>query len=118
MSYDLDFWKYKKGTYLDNQDVYEKCSDEQIVDGLENLPTDAVLGDIHAEFETWQMEESKIDFENPNGKGAFQVFTTQQFVRFDCYSMEGEDMNRIMDVMLKFDCPLYDPQVPKRFDDA
>lgn len=24
MGYDLNFWKYKKGIYLDNQEVYEK----------------------------------------------------------------------------------------------
>ena len=116
MSYDLDFWKYKKGTYLDNQEVYEKCSDEQTVYGLENLPIDAILKDIQTEFEDWKMEDSNIDYENPKGKGAFQISTTEQFVRFDCYGMQGEDMNRIIEVMDKYDCPLYDPQVPQRYD--
>lgn len=116
MSYDLDFWKYKNGTYLDNQEVYEKCSNEQNVEGLENLPVKSIIKDVQKEFFLWKMEESEIDFENPKGKGAFQIFTTKQFVRFDCYGMEGEDMNRIIDVMNKYDCPLYDPQVPQRFD--
>jgi hypothetical protein len=116
MSYDLDFWKYKKETYLDHQDTYEKCSNEEIVEGLEDLPIDAIIADIQQEFMNWQMKESDIDFENPEGKGAFQIFSTKQFVRFDCYGMEGEDMNKIIEVMNKYDCPLYDPQVPKRYD--
>ena len=117
MSYDLDFWKYKKGAYFDNQEVYEKCSDEQTVEGLENLPIESILEDIRMEFISWKMIESNIDFENPKGKGAFQIFTTKQFVRFDCYGMDGEDMNRIIDVMDKYDCPLYDPQVSQRYDE-
>jgi hypothetical protein len=116
MSYDLDFWKYKKGIYLDNQDVYEKCSDEHIVAGLEDLPIESILKDIQKEFINWKPEESDIDFENPDGNGAFQIFTTKQFVRFDCYGMEGVDMNRIIDVMTKYECPLYDPQVTERYD--
>lgn len=117
MSYDLDFWKYESGTYLDNQVVYEKCSNEQIVDGLENLPIESIIKDIQKEFFPWKMEESEVDFENPKKRGAFQIFTTKQFVRFDCYGMEGEEMNRIIDVMNKYDCPLYDPQVLQRFDE-
>jgi len=89
MSYDLDFWKYKKDTYLDNQDTYEKCSDGYVIEGLESLPVESIINNIHQEFISWKMDESDIDF---------------------------EDMNRIIDVMNKFDCPLYDPQVPQRYD--
>ena len=48
--------------------------------------------------------------------GFFQLRTTSQLVQVVCYSMEGEDMNKIIDVMLKYNCPLYDPQVSQRFD--
>ncbi len=117
MSYDLDFWKYKKDTYLDNQKVYENCSEEEIVEGLEDLPIDSILKDVQTEFIDWKRDDSNVDYENPNAKGAFQISTTKQFVRFDCYGMEGEDMNRIIDIMVKYDCPLYDPQVPQRYDE-
>ena len=30
--------------------------------------------------------------------------------------MAGDDMNLLIDVGTAFDCPLFDPQVPKRFD--
>lgn len=116
MSYDLDFWKYKNDIYLDNQEVYEKCSEKQMVEGLEDLPIESILKDIQKEFIDWKMEDSHVDFENSNGNGAFQIFTTIQFVRIDCYGMEGDDMNRLIDVMNKYNCPLYDPQVTQRYD--
>lgn len=116
MSYDLDFWKYKKDIYLNHQEVYEKCSEEKTVEGLEDLPIDSILKDIQAEFIDWKNKESNIDYLNPKGNGIFQIFHTKQFVRFDCHDMEGEDMNRIIDIMDKYNCPLYDPQVPQRYD--
>lgn len=121
MSYDLNFWKYKKDIYLNPQEVYTKfCEGEKTIEGLEFLPIKAIIQDVKKEFEDWYLEESPSDiyFENPKGKGAFIMEkTTSWFIRFDCtYSMSGEDMNRIIDIMLKYDCPLYDPQVPKRFD--
>ena len=116
MGYDLDFWKYKKGVYLNNQKVYTKCSNDELVEGLENLETDVILREISKVFSGWETAESSSNYVHPNEEGAFQVFCTSQFVRFDCYGMEGEDMNSLIDVMLKHDCPLYDPQVSKRFD--
>ena len=116
MSYDLNFWKYKKGIYLDNHEVYEKCSDQQTIEGLENLPIELILKDIKNEFITWKIENSNIDFKNPKGKGAFQIFNTKQFIRFDCYKMELLDLNRIIRTVIKYDCPLYDSQVSERFD--
>lgn len=49
------------------------------------------------------------------GHGAFQIFTTSQIVRFDCYGMQGADMNILIDILLDFGCPLYDPQISTRF---
>lgn len=115
MSYDLNFWKYKKGTYLNNQTVYESCTNEEFVDGLEDLPIDLIIKDIKLKFKNWENLDKKT-FENTSGNGAFQIFTTKQFVRFDCYGIDVEDMNRIIDVMIKYNCPLYDPQVLQRFD--
>ncbi len=115
MGYDLNFWRYKKGISLNHQEVYEKCSDEETVEGLEELPYDAILKDISEEFAGWKTENI-TDFENHDGKGAFVIMYTNQFFRFDCYGMEGEDMNRIIDIMHRYQCPLYDPQVTKRYD--
>ena len=42
--------------------------------------------------------------------------TTPQFVRIDCYGMKGEDMNKFIDILDEYGCPLYDSQVGERFD--
>lgn len=50
------------------------------------------------------------------GKGAFEIFTTSQIVRFDCYGMQESDMNSLMDILIDFGCPLFDPQISTGFD--
>ena len=113
MGRDLSFWKYAKGFYLDNQDVYKKLSEGAFVEGLEALPISKILNDITTAFRDWK-KESDVDFQ---GKcGAFQIFTTEQFVRIDCYSISEDDMNRIVDILFEYDCPLYDSQISERFD--
>ncbi|XZF14522.1 hypothetical protein ACTHGU_00145 [Chitinophagaceae bacterium MMS25-I14] len=116
MSYDLDFWKYKPGIYLHNQEVYEQCSEKLFVEGLEELPIERIKKDVTIEFLGWSIAEDHGSWQNTEGKGAFEIYTTTQFVWFDCYGMSGDDMNRLIDIMLRYDCPLYDPQVTTRFD--
>ena len=43
--------------------------------------------------------------------------TTSQSVMIDCYGMDGEDMNKFIDILFEYGCPLYDPQVGERYDD-
>ncbi len=114
MSYDLGFWKYKDGKYADNQKVYEILSNEEYIDGLEELPIEDILTEIANVFGTWD-KDSKYDFDSEYS-GSFHIMTTSQFVRVDCYGMQEEDMNNFIDIMLEYDCPLYDPQVPQRYD--
>ncbi|MCL2575978.1 MAG: hypothetical protein FWE33_06050 [Defluviitaleaceae bacterium] len=113
MSIDLNFWKYKENVYLDNQAVYEKLSAGYSVDGLEELPISQILKDIEIAFKGWE-KLSKCDFEKENT--AFRIFITEQFVRFDCYSVSQEDINKIIDILFEYDCPLYDSQISERFD--
>ena len=114
MSYDLNFWKYKEGIYLDNHAVYERLSDGEIVDGLEELPIDRIIQRVDSEFAIGWEKRDGLNWESK--KGAFQIFTTEQFFRIDCYDMEGDDMNIFIDIANEYDCPLYDPQVGKRYD--
>ncbi|WP_321475349.1 hypothetical protein [uncultured Paludibaculum sp.] len=115
MSYDLDFWKYKDGICLDHQDVYERLSNGEEVDGLETLPIPEMLGAVEREFSTDWMHDDEETWESDD-RGCFQTFTTAQFFRVDCYGMEDGDMNRLINVALSFGCPLYDPQAGKRYD--
>lgn len=115
MSVDLNFWKYQSGLYLDNAMVYQKaCCDKEKIEGLEPLPIEDILKETAAAFHEW----TSLDTFNYERKehGSFQISTSSQTVRFDCYSMEQADMKRFSSIMAKFGCPLYDPQQEVRFD--
>lgn len=114
MSYDLDFWRYKPGVKRDHQEVYEQLSDGEHVDGLEDLPIDIITRRINEVFSDWQKLDD-VTFDGGD-RGGFQLFTTSQFFRIDCYEMDGDDMNKFIDIGTEFGCPLYDPQVSERFD--
>lgn len=114
MSYDLNFWKYKPGISLDHQAVYGQLSEGEEVEGLEDLPIEALLARIGEVFSDWEQLD-RLNYESP-GRGAFQLSTTRQSLRVDCYGMVGEDMNHFIDIGAEFACPLYDPQVGQRFD--
>ena len=115
MSIDLNFWKYRSGVYLDNAMVYQKtCCDNEQVEGLEQLPIDAILKETAAAFHEWTSLDP-FNYER-EGRGSFQISATPQTVRFDCYSMERADMKRFSSILSKFGCPLYDPQQGVRFD--
>lgn len=115
MSYDLDFWRCKPGVSLEHQTTYESLSEGKHVDGLEDLPIEEMLARLKVIFcDGWEQLDALI-WESPN-RGAFQIFTTPQFFRVDCYGMNVDDMNRFIDLGSEFNCPLYDPCVGTRFD--
>lgn len=114
--YELIFWRYQDGIYLNHQLVYEALVEEEIVEGLEDLPVTVIMNRINSVFSNWEKVDEN-SWKNPNGKGAFQVKTTPQSIQIDCYGTEGKTMNLLVDTMEEFKCPLYDPQVPERYDE-
>ena len=52
--YELLFWKYEEGVYLNHQEVYEAIDDELPVEGLEKLPTEVILNRINSVFSKWE----------------------------------------------------------------
>ena len=115
MSLDLDFWRYKQDIAHDDSRVYQTaCCDGERLEDFEDLPVKEILQKIAEAFSDWEAL-GPSDYEKA-GRGAFQISTTPQIVRFDCYGMQGEDLNRLIDVLAAFGCPLYDPQVGDRFD--
>ena len=115
MSRHLAFWKYDEGVYLDNQKVYEEaCCEEKYTEGLSVLPISDIIDKVNDVFTDYEkIEECNYESE----KGGFTVLTTKQTVLFECgRSMEEDELNKIIDIMLGFDCKLYDPQVSVRFD--
>lgn len=115
MSIDLNFWKYQNKVYLDHESVYQHaCCDNHIVEGLSPLPIEDILTETAKAFSEWTSIDP-FHYEH-NEQGAFQISTTPQTVRFDCYSMKQADMKRFSSIMSTFGCPLYDPQQGVRFD--
>ena len=117
MGRSMAFWKYESGVSHDDEKVYaQACEGEEGINGLQALPTADILKRIGEEFSDYE----KLDEYNyESGKGAFTVFVTGQTVIFDCvWSMGGDELNRLIDIMLGFGCPFYDPQINTRFDEG
>lgn len=101
---------------MDNAAVYRSaCCDQEEVESLALLPIEDILSETASAFQDWNALDA-FNFEKKEGEGSFQISTTPQTVRFDCYSMERADMKRFSTVMSKFGCPLYDPGQGVRFD--
>lgn len=113
MSRDLSFWKYENSDQLNHRAVYEALSRGSRMDGVALLPISDILSAVSTQFDTWNKVDN-MHFENDSA--VIEVFSTPQFVRFDCYMVSEDDMNKLIDVMLAFDCPLYDSVIDTRFD--
>lgn len=114
--YELLFWNYKEGIYLNHHEVYESILDEELIDGLEEIPSQVILNRIATIFKDWE----KIDqnsWKNPTGKGAFQILSTENYIKIDCYGTEGKTMDLLANTLEEFKLPLYDPQIPVRYDE-
>ncbi|CAD0008083.1 MULTISPECIES: hypothetical protein [Flavobacterium] len=114
--YELLFWRYLDEIYLNNQEVYEALLEKQEIEGLEILPIQIILNRIGSVFSQWEKVDEN-SWKNNTGKGAFQIITTPQSIKIDCYGTEGKTMNKLVDLLEEFKCPLYDPQVPERYDE-
>ena len=114
--YELLFWKYKEEIYLNNQEVYETLVEGELLNGLEELPIQVILNRITKLFSDWEQVD-EVSFKNPQGKGAFHIITTPLSVQINCYGTEGKTMEKLCDIMEEYKCPLYDPQVPVRYDE-
>ncbi|MCV9929952.1 hypothetical protein OIU83_19990 [Flavobacterium sp. LS1R49] len=114
--YELVFWKYLEGIYLNHHEVYEALVEEQEVEGLEQLPVAVILNRISSLFSKWEKVDDN-SWKNNDGKGAFQVITTPQSIKIDCYGTEGKTMDILVSALEEFKCSLYDPQVPERYDE-
>lgn len=113
MARDLSFWKYEgKNAYV-HSEVYARLSDGETIPGIEILPIEEIRVLLDATFSSW----NKLDEWHYEQDGQMiEVFTTEQFVRFDCYCVSEENMNKLIDIMLAYDCRLYDSAIDVRFE--
>ena len=114
--YELLFWRYQEGIYLNHHLVYVALVEQESVEGLEDLPVEVILNRLNSVFATWEKVDDS-SWKNTKGKGAFQVKTTPQSIQIDCYGTDGKTMNLLADTLEEFKCPVYDPQVPVRYDE-
>lgn len=113
MSRDLSFWKIKKVTQVRNSEIYLELSNGKYLDYVDELPMDQILEDFINVFRDWKMQKG-LYFEKLDE--GFQLMITKQFVRVDCYGMTEYSMNKIIDILDKYKCPLYDSAIDVRFD--
>lgn len=122
MSYDLWFWKESKKTNLAPEDIMKKLSKGEVPSSIKNIPTDKVSSSIQKQFENVMINEP-ADPENviqilweDNSTGSLIINISPYVITVSSNNVSGEILNKIIDIMLKFNCPLYDPQINKRFD--
>jgi hypothetical protein len=56
--------------------------EQEMVEGLEELPVTVILNRIASVFSSWEKVDEN-SWKNSNGKGAFQVKTTSQSILID-----------------------------------
>lgn len=113
MARDLSFWKYEKEGVLNDEQVYVQLSEGEEVKDVEELPIEDVIKSVKAAFSDWKwQDESTLQKKNKS----MEIFTTKQFVRFDCTSLTNEEMNALIDIMNGYGCPLYDSAISTRFE--
>ena len=116
MSYDFNFWRYKKGADRDHKAVYENaCRLQKELPCLETLPIEEILEKIDAAFGDWEKYPGNC-YVKEQAEIYLTVITTSQTVCLKCTGMSEEDMNRLIDVMKSFGCPYYDSYLNRRFD--
>ena len=111
MSYDMSFWKQKTEIKKTNNEIYRILSGGEEIDGLCELPVSDIRNDFETVFKSWSISKNVFEKENQY----FELMLKKQFVRVDCYGVEIQYLNAIIDIMLKYDCPFYDASIDTRF---
>ena len=114
--YELVFWKYIDGVYLNNHLVYEAILNNEIVEGLDEIPIIIILNRIQNSFSDWEKVDEN-SWKNSIGSGAFQIKFTAQSVKIDCYGTQGKHMEMLVNIIEEFKYLLYDQQIPIRYDE-
>jgi hypothetical protein len=123
IGYDLAFWKQAGDQDLEPSTVYRSLIDHRTVDGLATLPIESILTQLVVALPGSVRESNGagwewIDWVSEDDQSSIQIWWSDLHVYADCRNAEYEVVNRIIDVLADFGCPLYDPQVDKRFDSS
>ncbi len=113
--YELLFWDYNEGIYLNHHEVYEAIIDGVNIDGLSDIQHRVIINRINTVFKDWEKVDDN-SWKNHAGNGAFQIKATEKYIKIDCYGTEGKTMDLLANILEEFNLPLYDPQIPERYD--
>ena len=103
--------------------VYRSLINGRPVDGLAILPISSILSELVAALPGSVRESNErglewIDWISNEDQSSVQIWWSDVHVHADCRNVSYEVANRIIGVLAGFGCPLYDPQVDKRFDSS
>ncbi len=121
IGYDLGFWKETRDSGVAPSAVYWSLINGHSVDGVETLPIESILSELIAALPgsvraSLASGLEWIDWDSDDGLSSIQIWWSDVHVYVDCRSVSYEILNRIIEVLAGFGCPLYDPQEDKRFD--
>ena len=115
MSYDVNFWKQERPLSLSAQEIYERLSGgEAVVEGLAKLPVPRIHERLKQAFPDFDLSESVPVVRI--ARGSVEISWSDHHFRFDIRGEIGSDCQRLVEIMADFDCPMYDPQVGRRYD--
>jgi hypothetical protein len=116
MSYDLAFWKQKPTCTVQPSVIYHDLLDGVQVECLETIPTADFVARVQQTF-PGIIEDGGLVFWDGGKQGFFELYSSDQHVHFCCRELSSDDMNTLIDIAVKFQCCLYDPQNDKRYDE-
>jgi CubicO group peptidase (beta-lactamase class C family) len=114
MSYDINFWKLSRPLDARPQDIYAELCEGNSVEGLAELPIRDILSRVAAAFPDFNPDDDfpAIRLENSH----IEVNHSLQHVRFDIRGELDSSLNKLVDILADFGCPMYDPQLNERYD--
>ncbi len=112
MSYDINFWKQERELNLSPEQIYGELCRGETVEGLARLPLDQIHDRLQQAFPDYEAEEECIV---QTSEGSIEFSWSDYHFRFDIRGVCG-DCQKLVDVMREFGCPMYDPQLNKRYD--
>ena len=123
IGYDLVFWKQVSEQDVVPSTVYRSLINGRSVDGLATLPIASILSELVAALPGSVRESNArglewIDWVNDDDQSSLQIWWSDAHVYVDCRGASYEVINRIIGLLAEFGCPLYDPQVDKRFESS
>ena len=112
----IAFGKYQEGIYLDNLKTYELLSKGIQLYGIDELPISLIVQEISCQFYDW--EHYNENGWRKSNREQFEIYTTSQLIKIDCLNvLDGKDMNKFPDIMVDFNCPIFDAKINRRFDE-